>query len=140
LFFFPAFAPEYYAKEDYIETLTGNRVSRKSVLGGSQNIRLAGKVRFLFSSFSLLRIHFSFSFLLGRMEQNQISFPLFSLKTIIKPGAIIRGDLANITVGRHCMIGANATVRPSFKKFKGFNNFALFLFLLYSLLLELCKQ
>jgi hypothetical protein len=33
-----------YNKEDYIETLTGNRVSRKSILCGSQNIRLAGKV------------------------------------------------------------------------------------------------
>lgn len=35
-----------YNKEDYIETLTGNRVSRKSILCGSQNIRLAGKVKF----------------------------------------------------------------------------------------------
>lgn len=38
-------APFYYTKDEYIETLNGNRVSRKSVLCGSQNIRLSGKVK-----------------------------------------------------------------------------------------------
>jgi len=75
-------APIYYKKEEYIETLTGNRVSRKSVLCGSQNIRLAGK-------------------------------------TIIKPGAIIRGDLANVNIGRYSLIGENSVIRPSYKRFKG---------------------
>jgi len=56
-------SPIYYSKDDYIETLTGNRVSRKSVLCGSQNIRLYGKA-------------------------------------IIKPNTIIRGDLANVNIGR----------------------------------------
>lgn len=36
--------PIYYDKADYIETVTGNKVSRKSVLCGSMNIRLHGKV------------------------------------------------------------------------------------------------
>lgn len=44
----------FYNKDDYIETLTGNRVSRKSVLCGSQNIRLAGKVKYDMISFILI--------------------------------------------------------------------------------------
>mmetsp|Transcript_103454 Transcript_103454/g.183461 ORF Transcript_103454/g.183461 Transcript_103454/m.183461 type:complete len:212 (+) Transcript_103454:55-690(+) len=36
-------APTYYNKADYIQTASGNKVSRQSVLCGSQNISLAGK-------------------------------------------------------------------------------------------------
>eukprot|EP01118_Nematostelium_gracile_P007915 TRINITY_DN2599_c0_g1_i1.p1 TRINITY_DN2599_c0_g1~~TRINITY_DN2599_c0_g1_i1.p1 ORF type:complete len:189 (-),score=28.95 TRINITY_DN2599_c0_g1_i1:12-578(-) len=72
----------FYTKEEYIETLTGNRVSRKSVLCGSQNIRLLGKA-------------------------------------IIKPSTIIRGDLANINIGRYSLLGENTVIRPSYKRFKG---------------------
>jgi dynactin-5 len=35
----------HYTKEEYFETANGNRVSKKSVLCGSQHIRLSGKVR-----------------------------------------------------------------------------------------------
>ncbi|KAL6050313.1 Dynactin subunit 5 [Balamuthia mandrillaris] len=35
--------PVFYKKSEFIETLTGNKVSRKSGLCGSQNIRLHGK-------------------------------------------------------------------------------------------------
>merc|ERR1719199_2358381 len=35
--------PIYYNKADYIQTASGNKVSRQSVLCGSQNISLAGK-------------------------------------------------------------------------------------------------
>lgn len=59
---------------------TGNRVSRASVLCGSQNIVLSGKV-------------------------------------IVLSGVIIRGDLANVRVGRHCVISSKAVIRPPFKKF-----------------------
>lgn len=59
---------------------TGNRVSRVSVLCGSQNIVLSGKV-------------------------------------IVLNGVIIRGDLANVRVGRHCVISSKAVIRPPFKKF-----------------------
>jgi carbonic anhydrase/acetyltransferase-like protein (isoleucine patch superfamily) len=41
------------------------------------------------------------------------------LQTIIKPGAIIRGDLANVNIGRFSLIGENAVIRPSYKRFKG---------------------
>mmetsp|Transcript_37296 Transcript_37296/g.93655 ORF Transcript_37296/g.93655 Transcript_37296/m.93655 type:complete len:199 (-) Transcript_37296:7-603(-) len=36
-------APLYYNKADYIQTASGNKVCRKSILCGSQNISLAGK-------------------------------------------------------------------------------------------------
>jgi hypothetical protein len=35
---------QYYEKSEFIETHTGNKVGRKSILCGSQNIRLHGKV------------------------------------------------------------------------------------------------
>eukprot|EP01132_Coremiostelium_polycephalum_P008473 gene8473-10406_t len=40
-------------------------------------------------------------------------------KTIIKPGVIIRGDLANVNIGRLTTISENTVIRPSYKKFKG---------------------
>ena len=69
-----------FKKAEYIETASGNRVSRQSVLCGSQNIVLNGK-------------------------------------NIVQSEAIIRGDLANVRVGRHCIISSKAVIRPPFKKF-----------------------
>ncbi|XP_040568725.1 dynactin subunit 5 isoform X2 [Lepeophtheirus salmonis] len=69
-----------YKKDAYIETASGNRVSRKSVLCGSQNIILNGK-------------------------------------TIVQSDAIVRGDLAHVRVGRHCIISSKSVIRPPFKKF-----------------------
>ncbi|XP_053981717.1 dynactin subunit 5 [Hylaeus anthracinus] len=70
----------YYSKAEYVETASGNKVSRQTVLCGSQNIVLHGKV-------------------------------------IVQSDAIIRGDLANIRIGRYCIISKNAIIRPPFKKF-----------------------
>ncbi|VEL09372.1 unnamed protein product [Protopolystoma xenopodis] len=70
----------YYAKDSYIETASGNKVNRHSVLCGSHNIVLNGK-------------------------------------TIIMSNCIIRGDLANVRIGRHCVISHRAVIRPPFKKF-----------------------
>ncbi|CAI9599703.1 unnamed protein product [Staurois parvus] len=69
-----------YNKSEYIETASGNKVSRQSVLCGSQNIVLNGK-------------------------------------TIVMNDCIIRGDLANVRVGRHCVIKSRSVIRPPFKKF-----------------------
>eukprot|EP01104_Vermistella_antarctica_P011825 TRINITY_DN3341_c1_g4_i1.p1 TRINITY_DN3341_c1_g4~~TRINITY_DN3341_c1_g4_i1.p1 ORF type:complete len:194 (-),score=32.34 TRINITY_DN3341_c1_g4_i1:85-666(-) len=71
-----------YQKSEFIETLTGNKVSRNSVLCGSQNIRLLGK-------------------------------------TIIEPRAVLRGDLANINIGRYSRIGCDTVIRPPYKSFRG---------------------
>lgn len=69
-----------YDVTEYIETASGNKVSRQSVLCGSQNIVLNGK-------------------------------------TVIMSDCIIRGDLANVRIGRHCVISSKAVIRPPFKKF-----------------------
>ena len=69
-----------FKKAEYIETPSGNCVSRQSVLCGSKNIVLNGK-------------------------------------NIVQSEAIIRGDLANVRVGRHCIISSKAVIRPPFKKF-----------------------
>jgi dynactin-5 len=69
-----------FHRPEYIETASGNRVSRQSVLCGSQNIILNGK-------------------------------------NIVQSEAIIRGDLANVRVGRHCIISQKSVIRPPFKKF-----------------------
>jgi len=70
----------FYNHSDYIETTAGNKVSRQSILCGSQNIVLNGK-------------------------------------TIVKNDCIIRGDLANVRIGRQCVIGERSVIRPPFKKF-----------------------
>uniref|UniRef100_A0A1A8BMM3 Dynactin subunit 5 n=1 Tax=Nothobranchius kadleci TaxID=1051664 RepID=A0A1A8BMM3_NOTKA len=70
----------FYNKAEYIETASGNKVSRQSVLCGSQNIVLNGK-------------------------------------TIVMNDCIIRGDLANVRVGRHCVVKSRSVIRPPFKKF-----------------------
>uniref|UniRef100_A0A8C2XJT6 Dynactin subunit 5 n=1 Tax=Cyclopterus lumpus TaxID=8103 RepID=A0A8C2XJT6_CYCLU len=67
-----------YNKAEYIETASGNKVSRQSVLCGSQNIVLNGK-------------------------------------TIVMNDCIIRGDLANVRVGRHCVVKSRSVIRPPFK-------------------------
>ena len=37
---------------------------------------------------------------------------------------VIRGDLANVRIGRHCIISKRAVIRPPFKKFsKGYGDF-----------------
>ena len=74
------FSDVYYNKDNYIETASGNKVSRHSVLCGSQNIVLNGKA-------------------------------------IVEKGCVIRGDLANVRIGRNCVIKTRSVIRPPFKKF-----------------------
>ena len=37
-------------------------------------------------------------------------------QTIVQTGCIIRGDLANINIGRQCVIGASTVITPPFRK------------------------
>ncbi|GFZ43856.1 hypothetical protein JCM24511_01576 [Saitozyma sp. JCM 24511] len=79
-----------YEKGTYIETDTGNKVSRKAVVTGAQNIILGGK-------------------------------------SVIQTGAILRGDLQRaqaghhvvISMGRYCLVGEGAVIRPPGKMYKG---------------------
>lgn len=38
-------------------------------------------------------------------------------QTIVMNDCIIRGDLANVRVGRHCVVKSRSVIRPPFKKF-----------------------
>uniref|UniRef100_T1ITU8 Dynactin subunit 5 n=1 Tax=Strigamia maritima TaxID=126957 RepID=T1ITU8_STRMM len=75
-----------YSKADYIETAAGNKVSRKSVLYGSQNIVVNGK-------------------------------------TIIHSDCIVRGDLADVKIGRYCVISKGTVIRPPFKELSNCGKF-----------------
>eukprot|EP00040_Diaphanoeca_grandis_P022726 m.122663 g.122663 ORF g.122663 m.122663 type:complete len:188 (+) comp28936_c0_seq1:234-797(+) len=66
----------YYTRTQFIETQSGNKISRDTVLCGSQNIVLQGK-------------------------------------TIVESKCIIRGDLANVRVGRLSLIRKGSVIRPS---------------------------
>ncbi|GMK57882.1 hypothetical protein CspeluHIS016_0407160 [Cutaneotrichosporon spelunceum] len=79
-----------FEKGTYVETDTGNKVSRKATILGAQNIVLAGK-------------------------------------SIIQTRAIVRGDLRRnqtgsyvvISMGRYCLLGERAILRPPGKIYKG---------------------
>jgi len=64
---FAVSAEKYYSRSNFIETQSGNKISRDTVLCGSQNIVLQGK-------------------------------------TIVESKCIIRGDLANVRVGRLSLV------------------------------------
>ncbi|CAM9153909.1 unnamed protein product [Ascophyllum nodosum] len=65
-------------ENDYVKTSTGDLVSRKAQIYGSQNLYLKGK-------------------------------------SIIMPGAIVRGELQSIRIGRYCVIGEGTVVRPAYR-------------------------
>ena len=41
----------------------------------------------------------------------------FLFQTIIQSDCILRGDLANVRIGRQCVISKRSVIRPPFKKF-----------------------
>lgn len=55
----------------------------------------------------------------GNTGRNRSSFVslCFPLQTIVMNDCIIRGDLANVRVGRHCVVKSRSVIRPPFKKF-----------------------
>lgn len=87
--------PMPYPKADYIETLTGNRVNKRSLLSGSQNIRLGGKVICV-----------------------PLRPPAKLQQVIIKQGVGIRGDLAAVAVGSHSTLCENVVLTPPEKQLK----------------------
>lgn len=73
--------PIYYTKSAYITTRRANKVSKTSILCGSDHIGVNGR-------------------------------------TIIEPFAVLRGDLATIDIGTHCVIGSNTVIHPPAQRVK----------------------
>lgn len=92
-------------------------MSRQSVLCGSQNIVLNGKVRAGRGARGWPEPCRDG----GSMPGPVLSPPVPSLspppQTIVMNDCIIRGDLANVRVGRHCVVKSRSVIRPPFKKF-----------------------
>ncbi|CAG0888216.1 unnamed protein product [Cyprideis torosa] len=97
---------KYYNKSEYIETTTGNKVSRKTVLFGSQNIVLSGK--------NIV------------MAQAVIRADLANIRTgrhcVIREGVIIRspfkrfskgGAFFPVSIGEHVYIGEGTVVNAA---------------------------
>ncbi|KAI9639714.1 trimeric LpxA-like protein [Dioszegia hungarica] len=83
-------APIPYDKAVYIETDTGNKVSRKALIQGASNIVLGGKS--IIQTGAILR---------GDLRRNA------------------PGQHPVITMGRYCTVGENAVLRPPGKMYKG---------------------
>ncbi|RKO83140.1 hypothetical protein BDK51DRAFT_14424, partial [Blyttiomyces helicus] len=80
----------YYTPSEYIETDTGNKVSRKSVICGSQNITLGGKT--IIQTGCVVR---------GDLR---------------RAGA---GAACVVAIGRYCLLSQRSIVRPPYKTYKG---------------------
>lgn len=80
-----------YSKSDFIETDTGNKVSRKCTICGSQNIILGGKT--IIQHNVVVR---------GDLRRAGGSGP-----------AVV------IAVGKYCVMGEGCVVRPPYKTYKG---------------------
>lgn len=79
-----------YTKSEYIETDTGNKISRKCIIQGSQNIVLTGKT--ILEAGVILR---------GDLR---------------RAGS---GAAVVLALGKYCRIGQGCVVRPSYKTYKG---------------------
>ncbi|KAL0072576.1 hypothetical protein AAF712_000339 [Marasmius tenuissimus] len=86
--------PIYYSKSEYIETDTGNKVSRKAAIAGPQNIILGGKT--IISSGAIIR---------GDLRR---SGP---------------GHAVVISLGRYCLVGEGCVLRPPYKTYRGAFNY-----------------
>lgn len=110
---------------------TGNKVSRKSVICGSQNIILGGKVcRNLSSpaqpsSKPVGQCQY-LSFDSHQLPPKLTKLPI-SNQTILQTGSVIRGDLRRtgaghavvVSVGRYCFLSQGCVIRPPCKTYKG---------------------
>ncbi|EJD07275.1 dynactin, subunit p25 [Fomitiporia mediterranea MF3/22] len=84
----------YYIKNEFIETDTGNKVSRRATIAGPQNIILGGKT--IISSGAIIR---------GDLRRTG------------------PGHTVVIQLGRYCVIGENCVVRPPYKTYRGQFNY-----------------
>ncbi|KAG2176473.1 hypothetical protein INT43_005713 [Umbelopsis isabellina] len=80
----------YYDRAEYIETDTGNKVSRKSVICGSQNIILGGKT--IIQTGCVIR---------GDLRRTG------------------GGHTVVVAIGRFCLLSQGSIIRPPYKTYKG---------------------
>ena len=73
----------FYNPDNYLETMSGNKISKKNLIKGLDQIQPAGKV-------------------------------------IMQEKSIIRGDLGTIKMGKYVILEENVTLRPTYKRIKGF--------------------
>ncbi|OCH90609.1 dynactin subunit P25 [Obba rivulosa] len=86
--------PVYYQRGEYIETDTGNKVSRRAAISGPQNIILGGKT--IISSNAIIR---------GDLRRTG------------------PGHAVVISLGRYCLIGEGCILRPPYKTYRGVFNY-----------------
>ncbi|TPX30736.1 hypothetical protein SmJEL517_g05782 [Synchytrium microbalum] len=79
-----------YKRSDYIETDTGNKVSRNSTISGSQNIILGGKT--IIQDNCVVR---------GDLRRTG------------------GGHSVVVSIGRYCLLGQRCIVRPPYRTYKG---------------------
>ncbi|KAH8037008.1 hypothetical protein HPB51_008334 [Rhipicephalus microplus] len=104
----------WYNKQDYIETV------RRS----SECFRVAW-MKFWFCAAWEEKYYFVHLFVFqasgNKVSRNSVLCGSHNIvlngKTIIQSESIIRGDLANVRIGRHCVISSRSVIRPPFKKF-----------------------
>ncbi|KIJ65964.1 hypothetical protein HYDPIDRAFT_87875 [Hydnomerulius pinastri MD-312] len=87
-------APIYYSKAEFIETDTGNKVSRRATIAGPQNIILGGKT--IISSGAIIR---------GDLRRTG------------------PGHAVVISLGRYCLVGDGCIMRPPYKTYRGNFNY-----------------
>ncbi|KAH9174965.1 dynactin subunit p25 [Lactarius sanguifluus] len=86
--------PIYYPKAEFIETDTGNKVSRRATISGPQNIILGGKT--IISNGAIIR---------GDLKR-------------AGPGHAVV-----ISLGRYCLVGEGCVMRPPYKTYRGTFNY-----------------
>lgn len=95
-----------YNPGEYIQTqLTGNKVSRKSVILGSQNIILGGKCIIQHGA-------------IVRGDLKRVS-PSSSSSSSGKDPPQQQQQSVVIALGRYCFLGEGSVVRPPYKTYKG---------------------
>ncbi|KAG8986549.1 hypothetical protein FRB90_003923 [Tulasnella sp. 427] len=86
--------PIRYNKAEYIETDTGNKVSRRATIAGPQNIILGGKT--IISGSAIIR---------GDLRRTG------------------PGHAVVISLGRYCLVGEGCVLRPPYKTYRGNFNY-----------------
>lgn len=88
------------AKGEYIETDTGNKVSRKANLVGTQNIMLGGKT----------------------VIQPEVMIRGDLARTASSSSGSAPANNTAVAIGRYCFLSRGAVLRPPGRVYKGYDN------------------